>query len=163
MCCSLFYTQDVSSLCLEVYVINLLLWVSNDASISSIVCYTDRQSVNWSTSATLRWYVTSGWMYFTVRCPPWRVMHLYKITLTFDDFNDSFSPLATLPNGVIHSYSVGKLPLSRHIWMHIVHPWWVKWSDNCNMSWFFFPTWYTLWNAVINSYSECKLPFNRCI
>ena len=76
----------------------------------------------------------------------------------------SFSPLATLWNGVADSFSGGKLSLNRCIWMHvvIVYHWWVKWSDNGNMICSFSPL-ATLWTGVISSYSAGKLPLNRDI
>ena len=46
MCCKFSYTQDVSSLWL---VINLLLWVSNDACFHLLTSLLHWQSVNWST------------------------------------------------------------------------------------------------------------------
>jgi len=56
---------------------------------------------------------------------------------------------------------VGKLPLNRRVWVHIVivYPGRVKWSDNGNMVCSFFPL-TTLWTGVIRSYSGCKLPLN---
>jgi len=84
----------------------------------------------------------------------------------FDNGNMScsYSPLATLWNGVTDSFTEGKLPLSWCIFVHVVIicPWWVKWSDDGNMS-CFFPPLATLWNGVIRLYSAGKLPLNRRI
>jgi len=91
-------------------------------------------------------------MYLSACVYPWQVKW-------FDNCNMicSFSPLATLWTGATDSISGGKLPLNRHVCVHvvIVYPWRVKWSDNGNNICSFSPL-AALWNGAIHPYSASK-------